>query len=155
MCQGAVCKHCAQFVDEESFAYSPASDVKFAHGAYCCHCFDNHIAEHLDTYNRNLEAARNVIVFTRAQGKESRRYARNAPAVSVEDCADSGEALMKLAYLAVKAGYNGLVNVDIRSKKLKINFYQTTKWSGSGIPTHIDEEHLARVERISTWVNQT
>jgi hypothetical protein len=155
LCQGSICKACAEFVDGESFSYSPQGDERFTHGAYCPNCFDANIAEPLAAYNDLLVAAKNVIVFSRDQGKESRLYKRNAPAVAVSDCDDSHEALMRLAFLAAKANFNGLVNVELKSKKLKINSYQTTKWSGSGIPTQIDAAKLARVEKISTWVNQT
>jgi hypothetical protein len=155
LCGSAVCKKCAEFVDGGSFAFSPEGSVKFAHGAYCPSCFDSNVAAPLAAYNEDFEKAKGIIVFSRDQGKESRRYKKNAPAVHVEDCDDSREALLRLAFLAVRENFNGLVNVDLKSKKVKINSYTTTKWSGSGIPTQINEEALARVEHISTWVNQT
>jgi hypothetical protein len=142
-------------VDEESFAFSPEGDVKFAHGAYCCNCFDSQISKPLQEYNDAMEAARKVIVFSRDQGKESRRYLRNAPAVTVQDCSDPKETLLRLAFLAAKQGFNGLVNADVKAKKVKINFYNTSVFSGSGIPTQIDEAKLERMEKISTWVKQT
>ena len=69
----------------------------------------------------------------------------------VTDCDDYEETIMRLAFLTVKANYNSLVDMDIVSKKVKTDGYQSTKFSGIGIPAHVTAEKL--VKDRSNWQN--
>jgi hypothetical protein len=51
---------------------------------------------------------------------------------------------MRLAFLAAKAQFNALVDVDIVPKKVRNFGYQTSLWQGSGVPTVIDASKLQK-----------
>jgi hypothetical protein len=45
---------------------------------------------------------------------------------------------MCLAFLAVRAGYNTIVDVETSSEKVDLGGYQTSKWKGRGLPVKLD-----------------
>lgn len=84
-----------------------------------------------------LAKARNVGIYFKDQGKETRLLKRSEKPVRVLDCPDREETLLRLAFLAVKAGFIGLLDVDIVATKVRDGAYQTSSWSGSGIPSNL------------------
>ena len=143
-CNGSLGKGDAEFVDEDTFKYLRAMPKGLKAGAYCPQCFETSVRGHLDEYNELVERAGNVNVFFVSQSKESRFVRRIEKPVQVKDCEDREEAVMHLAFQAVKLGKNSLVDVDLKSEKLRNAGYQTSVWSARGIPAQIDEAHLAR-----------
>ncbi|MGZ6460585.1 MAG: hypothetical protein ACXWQX_16150 [Bdellovibrio sp.] len=91
-----------------------------------------------------MEQAKNVAVFFKEQSKETRLMSRKASAFVVKDCADKDETVMRLAFFAAKANFNGLIDVDISFKKVREGSYQTLKWNGSGIPVNINNKKSFR-----------
>ncbi len=91
-----------------------------------------------------MELAKNVNIFLKNQSKESRIYKSDEPPITVEDFPDAEETLLRLAFKAVELKFNGLIAVDIYSKKVRIGGYQTLSWSGTGIPTYIHNEKSLR-----------
>ena len=144
ICHNSVCKTCAQFLDEDSFSFLKVIPEELTCSAYCPHCFDEKVAGQLTQYTETMERAKNINVFLKNQSKESRPYKSEEPPFTVEDCPDAEEALLRLAFFAVQSNFNGLVNVDIYSKKVRDGNYQTHLWSGTGIPTHIYNERVLR-----------
>jgi hypothetical protein len=144
ICRSPICKGCSQFVEEKSFAFLEKTPEELTHTVYCGICFDEKVAGPLRDYKETMRRAKNVFVFFKAQSKESRLMSRNADAVEVPDCADREETILRLGFLAAKAGYNALVDVDIVHEKIRIGAYQTTKWSGKGIPTQVDATKMNR-----------
>lgn len=57
--------------------------------------------------------------------------------VVVNNCPDELETMMRLAFHAAEAGFNGLIDVEIINTKVRDGAYQTTTWSGSGIPANV------------------
>lgn len=57
---------------------------------------------------------------------------------------DRDDAILRLAFLAVQAGKNALVDVDLSSTKIKHGKWQTSRWHGRAIPAHIDPAALDR-----------
>jgi hypothetical protein len=150
-CEGRVCKSCVQFVDEDRFSFQPELAEKFTHSTYCPQCYDQHIAPAAAKYDDTMEKAKDILVYEKSQGKETRLLSRTAKPVRVESCADRDETLLRLAFQAALAGYNGIIDVDIKHEKVRDGAYQTTNWSGTGIPTNIEGRRLVRDR--STWDN--
>ncbi|WP_413613263.1 hypothetical protein [Bdellovibrio sp. HCB-110] len=144
ICKSAVCKKCAQFLEEDSFSFLAKIPQDLSFNVYCPQCFDAKVAPELDSYNDTMERAKSIMVFFKDQGKESRLMSRKEPPVQVVDCADREETLLRLAFFAAKANYNGLVDAELTSKKIREGSYQTHKWSGTAIPTHIDPKKVNR-----------
>lgn len=134
VCQQALCKKCACFTTEDSFALDLKISPEFKHGAYCPDCFHQTVSPAEIEYEERLALARAVSVYLKGQGKETRLMKRKHPPLLVEDCQDREEALMKLAFAAVQLGYRILIDVDLVSTKVRHGGYQTLIWRGSAVP---------------------
>jgi hypothetical protein len=98
-----------------------------------------------------MERARETLVYFKSQSKETRLINRTEKPVFVKDCPDHDELVLRLAFFAARAGFNSIIDVLVESKKVKVNSYQTTVWSGSGIPAQTHAKKL--VKDRSIWQN--
>ncbi len=89
-----------------------------------------------------MQKARNVSMFYKDQGKETRRMSRIEKAITIENCLDKNEIILRLAFRAVENGFNTLVDVDLVSKKVKQGNYQHSVWSGTAVPVTLEPEKL-------------
>ncbi len=142
LCGGPVCKKCLEKLPENHFSYLESVPPELSHTVYCGRCFDASVAQPLQNYDQLMEKAKAVFVFYRGQGEETRLMRRTEAPISIDGIADRAETLMRLAFRAVEAGFNTLVDVDILATKVRNEGYQTTKWKGIGTPT------LESAERI-------
>lgn len=136
ICQAHVCKKCAVFLEEGSFSFLAEIPKDLSHGTYCPSCFNDKVSPELESYNETMERARNVTVFDKNQGKETRLIKRKEQPIRVTNCPDKEEAQLRLAFLAVKANYNTIVDVDIYPQKHRSGSYQTTIWTGVATPVN-------------------
>lgn len=150
-CESKVCKNCAQFLDEGQFSFLTKIPAALSHSTYCPACFDQHVASELDSYNRAVEVAKNILVYEKKQSKETRLLSRKEKPVRVESCQDSGETILRLAFLAAQAGFNAIIDVQLSSTKTRNGSYQTTTWSGTGIPSNVAANKIAKDR--SLWQN--
>lgn len=133
-CKESLCKACAQFADQDSFSFLPKMPGGLEAGGYCIQCADLKLRPQLEAYEEKLEQARNVSVFLVNQSKEVRAYKRAENPVEVLDCEDRDEALVRLAFKAIEAGYHTLINVDFSPKKIRNGSHLKTLWSATGMP---------------------
>ncbi|MEY4615241.1 MAG: hypothetical protein RJB66_201 [Pseudomonadota bacterium] len=140
-----------QFISEERFSLQPELAKRIPHASYCPSCFDSQVANIVTTYEHTVERARDILVYEKTQGKETRFFKRTEKPVRVEKCEDRAETLLRLAFYAAAAGFNGLIDVDIKAEKLRNGSYQKTVWSGSGIPTNIESRKVMKDRSI--WHN--
>lgn len=151
LCSSAICKNCAQFNDEDQFSFLAEIPQELSHSTYCVSCFDEKVAPALAQYNETMELAKDVLVYSKTQTKETRLIKRKEQPVHVVGCKDHDETILRLAFLAAKAGHNGIIDVQLSSEKIKNGSYQTMRWSGTGIPAHIDSKKIPRDR--SLWQN--
>jgi hypothetical protein len=142
ICQAQQCKNCAHFLDDDDFSFIPVEQQPehLRHDAYCRACFIEKIEPELEIYNETKERAKDVAVYLKDQGKESRLIKRAEFPVVVAECKDHDETQWRLAYLATVQGYNTLVKVEITAKKIRHEAYQTSIWSGTGWPAQVDRK---------------
>jgi hypothetical protein len=140
ICNSALCKSCSQFLDDESLKLIAKLPEDLSHGAYCWACYCEKVAPQVDVLKDVVERAKEVIIYTKNQGKETRLMKRIADPIVVVDCDDYDEAIMRLAVSAVQAGHNGVIDVDITSKKVKNGHYSKTIWSATGVPVTIHKK---------------
>lgn len=119
--------------------------------AYCGACYTTKVLPALDSYAQTLEQAKEILVYTKSQGKETRFIRRTEKPVRVEKCNDYDEIILRLAFFAAQAGFNAIIDVDIRSEKIRTGGYQTTLWSGVGTPANVQNHQL--VKDRSIWQN--
>ncbi len=137
LCKAALCKYCAQFLEEESFSFLKVIPSELSHAVYCGSCFAEKVAPELEIHQQLLERAKNIIVYESNQGKETRLMPRHEKPFIVKDCADREETLLRLAFFAAQANYNAIIDVSLTSVKVKTGSYQTTKWSGTAVPVNL------------------
>src|SRR5687768_3347715 len=113
VCASSLHKSDAQFVDDETFSFLPKLPAGVSLGIYCNTCFDQHVRPALDDYNEKMERAKNVNIFYASQSRESRFVRRIEKPIHVTDCADREEVILRLAFLAVQADKNALVDVEL------------------------------------------
>lgn len=149
LCQDHLCKYCARIMDEDSFSFLTEIPASLAHGVYCTPCFDSTVSAPLQDYTETMEQAKNIQVFFKAHSKETRLIKRVEDPIQVAHCADERDVIMRLAFLAVKSKHNGVIDIEVAAKKVKTGSYQTTTWSGTGIPANVRPEKL--IKDRSLW----
>lgn len=149
ICNEPICKKCTQFVDENRFSFLTKVSKDLSHTAFCGTCFDQKVSPEILKYNEMMDAAKNMMVFMKAQFKETRMVKRLADPISIVDCSDYDETILRLAFRGAELGYNGIIDVDIISKKVKTGNYQTTVFSGTAIPANVREDKL--IKDRSNW----
>ncbi len=144
LCHEAICKYCAQFIDEAGFSFLRKIPEVLSHTTYCTNCFDTHVsAAHFD-YAEKLEKAKEVNIFYKNEGKATRLFKRKEIPYTVENCVDRDEALMKMSFWAVEDGFNSLIDIELKSNKTIVNTYVTISWSGSAVPITLSEDDLRK-----------
>lgn len=136
ICESAICKSCAQFLEPESFAFQADVSPALKHGTFCMDCYDSQVAGPVSEYFTILEAAKNIDVFFKNQGKETRLVRRKEKPVSIAACDDRDEVVMRLAFIAAAGGFDAVVDIDLKSEKVRDGSYQKLLWKGTGVPAN-------------------
>ena len=50
--------------------------------------------------------------------------------LTVKDCPDRDETIMRLAFFAAQRSSNAVIQVEVTAEKVRNGAYQTSKWSG-------------------------
>jgi len=132
-----------QFIDDDRFSLQ-TEQMSIPHSAYCPTCFEIHVAPIVIIYNQTVEKAKNIQIYESTQGKETRFLKRTEKPIHVEQCLDRAETLLRLAFSAAADGFNGIIDVEIKPTKIRNGSYQTTIWSGTGIPTQIESRKIMK-----------
>jgi hypothetical protein len=153
ICTEDLCKYCAQFLEEDSFSFLNVKPTDLQHDTFCGPCFDAKVAPELAAYNDTVERAKEILIFTKVQNKETRFIRRDEERIHVAECDDRNDVIMRLAFQAVQKGFNGLIDIDLETHKVRSGAYQTTTWKGSGIPAQINPDKLMKDRSIASQPN--
>ncbi len=153
LCAETICKSCTRFLNEDRFSFFKPIPKELAHTTYCEPCFHNNVEPKFTEYEQVLEQARNILVFSKDQGKETRLIKRIEDPVHVADCVDYDETILRLAFFAAQSGYNAIVDVDVVSEKVRMGSYQTLKWTGTAVPVHVIEGKLIKDRSAKNYAN--
>jgi hypothetical protein len=153
LCHEATCKTCAQFLNDESFLYQPDRADELKHDTYCGLCYDKVVAPAVADYERTLAAAKDVMIFTKQQNKETRYIKRDQDPIHSPECDDRDEVTMRLAFQAARRDLNSVIDVEVESRKVRNGSYQTTRWIGTGIPALLDPAKLMRDRSFKSQPN--
>src|SRR5690606_39764677 len=96
----------------------------------------------LNEYEATVEQAKEVIYFTKDQSKQTSFLKRKEDPYFVENCEDEQEAIMKMSFYAVQAGFNALLDIKLSSKKIIVGSHKKTIWSATSIPTIVDPSKI-------------
>jgi RNase P subunit RPR2 len=145
ICESRICKNCAEFITPETFQYADVLPPKMEHtNAFCSHCYTTDVLPAIQTYEDMVAVAKDIRIFDRTQTKETRFIKRLEDPIYVSHCLDAKEATMKLAFIAARMNYNSIVDVEIKTVKIRNGSYQTSEASGTGIPTNVDDSKLMK-----------
>lgn len=151
ICKEDLCKSCTQFLEHDSFSFLNKIPEDLKHTAYCGTCFNEKVSAELEKYNQILQRARDISVFEKSQSKETRLLKRKEKEYKIVDCPDREEAVLRFAFWAAQDGFNAVIDVNLASKKIKMDGYQTTVWSGTAMPINVSDRML--VKDRSIWSN--
>lgn len=143
-CGASLCKACVRLINDEQFDLIGQKPAALVHDVYCETCYQAIAAPELEAYEAAAARARDVNVFYRTQGKESRFIRRTEKPLTIDDCADRDEAILKLAFRAARAGFNTLVDVEVNARKVRNGGWQSSIWSGRAVPARVDQAQLNR-----------
>lgn len=150
-CHAIQCKKCIQVLKKNSFAFLKEVPEELGFKNYCGSCYDEKVLPHLKTYEETMDKAKEVLVFFKGNGEETRLIRRVEKPIRVTDCDDRDETILRLAFYAAQAGYNGLVDVTVTAEKVRNKGYQTTHWQGIGVPVQIDPKKYETKPK-KTWI---
>ncbi len=142
LCQESICKHCTQFLEEGSFTFLKELPSDLSHIAYCNPCYDEKVAPALASYQEVLERAKKVYVFFKTQRKPFPLLKKSRDRVEVKNCPDRNETILRLAFFAAELSFNGLVEVDVYSEKMRNKGFEKSQYQGTGFPAQIDESKM-------------
>ncbi|MBX7149090.1 hypothetical protein K1X76_08380 [bacterium] len=141
LCHHILCKNCTQFLDNTSFSFLEIIPDNLKHSTYCGSCYDSTVAPAQETYNITLKKAENLFLFDKGD-KQVPLIKRSNGKITIENCEDKQNAVLKLAFLAAQKKFNAVVDIERFTKKLNKSGYQTTLYGITGYPAMIDESRL-------------
>jgi uncharacterized protein YbjQ (UPF0145 family) len=148
VCHQDICKNCTVFLEPDQFSFLQSKPEFLESQAFCSACFIEKISPEVAKYEGTLSAAKNILVFDVTQGKETRFIKRKEKEITVKDCTDRDETVLRLAFQAAEKGYNAIVDMDLKSKKVKDGRHQHTLWSGTAVPANVTDSKLMKDRSI-------
>ncbi|MBX9766773.1 MAG: hypothetical protein K2X47_05830 [Bdellovibrionales bacterium] len=91
-----------------------------------------------------MSRARKVLVIDKPRRMPLPLIKKSKQLLTVRECADKDEALMRLAFQAAELGFNAIIKVEMEYQKVRIQDYQTTLWHATGFPADLDPVRLER-----------
>lgn len=136
-----MCKTHTQFVSD-TFSFLKKVPQELTHPTYCVNCFDDKVAGPLADYETTMEQAKEVMMFTKDQTKMTGHLKRKEEPVTVVDCEDQDETILRLAFQAAQMGHNCILDVDIKTRKIIVGSHKKTIFSATAIPITIDPKEV-------------
>jgi len=145
LCQSLVCKSCQDELGQDAFLYQEKIPEKLTHAAYCWRCFNEHVAPELTAYEAMAEKAKNVYFLTADYKGYVRILGKHKGRISIPDCADRREIILKMAFIAAELGFNAIIQSKVESMTVpKGGGHYSSRWKASSLPALIDGVQLER-----------
>jgi len=144
VCSESVCNGCAQFLKDETFSFRNDLAPEIKHHYYCPNCYDTHITPALEEYEEQMNQAKGVFVFFTTGKRAVPTLKKSLTWIEIKDCLDRDETIMRLAFNAVRMGYNAIINTEVKSVKSRNKAYQKSIWSGEALPVLVDADRMQR-----------
>jgi hypothetical protein len=143
-CEDWNCKSCAGLLDEGAFSFLATIPAELKHTKYCQHCWQTHVEPAQEDYQQKMEEAKGVYIFFTTQKKSIPVLYKEKDQIRVDHCIDRDETILRLAFKAVEAGCNAVVETDVIAAKVRNEGWQKTAWRGSGFAAKVDGEKIER-----------
>jgi len=142
VCQVLLCKKCAFFLASSTFSFREKIADELKHDYYCYFCHQQHVEPARESYLKLVDRARELYFFFNTQKRSIPVIRRGKQKVQVQECQDRDETILRLAFFAAELGYNSVIEAQVNSKKVRNAGYQTSVWSGVGLPAEVDAAKL-------------
>ena len=142
VCKEPHCSRCLLTLPTDSFEFIENKPEILSHFFYCPRCFDAHVAPAQEAYDETLAKGKEVRWIPKNYRGLVPVQAKAQKPVEVKDYADRDRALLALGFKASLLGFNSLVRAELTGKKLLINGYSKTLWSGHGVPANLNVVRL-------------
>ena len=147
LCESALCKSCEHFQETDAFSFLEELPEDLKHGHYCPNCFDEKVAPVQAKYEETMALAREVNIFFIADKHPPYLLKSAKRQVSIKDCKDREETILRLGFKAAEMGFNSVAKVNITSTQIRNLGYQTSSWHGTGLPADIDLAKFLRSQK--------
>lgn len=144
LCTEPVCRDCAQFLEEGTFAYLPEIAPELKHSFYCQSCYSQTVEPELERYRETLERAREVFFFFDTQKRPVQLLSKGTAQAVVQECEDRDDTILRLGFIAAQQGFNAIIDAQVLNEKVRNHGWQKTRWRGRGWPANVDAERLER-----------
>ncbi len=144
LCGSHSCKAHVHDLGAEAFSFMTKIPKDLTARLYCPLCFDAKIAEPLARYEELLAKANDIYYLSRDYPGYVHVLRRHTRRVSVPDCDDRRETILRLAYVAAELGMNAIIESEVVARKDNKGKYKSHRWSGTAVPAIIDGEQLER-----------
>lgn len=143
-CNEPLCKNCVEFLEAGSFSFLKTIPAELSHTQYCSVCFQKHVTPAQSKYEETMNLARNVYIFYLGRKGNLPVFEQSKRKLSVPQCSDRDEILLRLAFQAAELGYNAITETDVIRTKVRDGAYQTMSWSVTGYPAKVDVKKIDR-----------
>jgi hypothetical protein len=148
VCEEAFCKKCSEMVSPGDFSFLSKTPEILTRKIYCHACYDREVLPEKERYDEILARAKMVFVFFKTQRKQIPLIRKSKIPIVVETCDDRDETILRLGFLAAEQNHNAIIEVDVNSKKLRNEGYQTSTWSGTAFPADVDGNKVERDDQL-------
>ena len=129
---------------DDAFSFLKKIPEELNHTAFCLSCYNEKVQMQLAQYNQTMEKAKDIMIFTKSQAKETRFVKRDQIPYKIKECADHDEVILRMAFRAVQMNFNSVIDVDVLAEKVRTGSYQTSKFTGTGMPANVILSKLVR-----------
>jgi hypothetical protein len=136
LCQNFVCKDCAHPLKRLTFSFFKKIPDELSRDIYCEQCHNDTVAPALENYEKIMAQAKDVFIFEKTANSIP-LIMRSKQKMTVSDCPDRKETILRLAFFAAERSFNAVVDVELTATKIRNYGYQTSSWSGFGFPARI------------------
>jgi hypothetical protein len=140
LCKKVVCKNCEEFLEPDYFSFWEKPDQNLLLAHFCAECFCETIGPIKEKYDSILNLAKEINIFFAADPHPPHPIRKHHKLVSIKDCVDRDESILRLAFRAVELGYNSLMQVTTTAKQVRNHAHQKNVWDATGLPAEIDLE---------------
>jgi len=137
LCHNALCKKCIFPLKKSFFSFLKEVPEELTHTAYCNGCYHQKVAPAMEIYLETMQRAEGLYVFEKAT-RHVPLIMRSKHKMSVENCVDRKETILRLAFWAAEQAFNAVTGIEVVCEKVRLNGYQTSKWSATGYASKID-----------------
>jgi hypothetical protein len=139
-CEREVCKNCVAYLAPDQFRFHPAPPEFSKFGVFCIDCFENEVRAEVERYNEALERSEKVKIVRSSYHGYIPCLRKAERDTEVKDDAGRGIAVWRLKFLCAWEGFDTVIHLDTKHKKVRNEGWETKSWSASGLFVDLDHK---------------